>query len=126
MRAGDAFNYAVAGLLLLASVPLYRYIIQRGHADDQPAQSLAPPVVVPLVEPTAMVPIRAEFDSTKPPLQPGMEGGVQCWHGHLLRQTGGQWVSVLSADGRRVAQCEIQVEPAHPQDYEASAQMPSG
>ncbi len=37
MRTRDVINYALAAVLLVASIPLYRYIIDRGQSADQPA-----------------------------------------------------------------------------------------
>lgn len=65
-------------------------------------------------------PVRWENDSRSIPLKPGSEGGVRCWQGFLLRQTGHQWVGMAAPDGRGLAQCEILAEPVRPESSEAS------
>lgn len=115
MTGSDVRNYVVAALLLLATVPLYRYVIERGHAGDRPPSRLLAPAVVERTPSLSLVdsePRRMTVPEVVPPaplpLQLGSEGGVQCWHGVLYQQTRSMWLPV-SASGGRVARCDIEV-----------------
>jgi len=122
MRKLDIVNYTLAALLLLATVPMYRYLIERSReGDTRPAVSPRPVVVV---RASRAAPALPQNDSRSIPLQPGSEGGVKCWNGLLMHQTGHTWVAVSTPDGRGLALCQIQVEPARPQNSEASEQTP--
>jgi hypothetical protein len=95
MRAGG--YYVVAGLLVLATVPMYRYIFQRARALDRspPAAVVSPPVVRTVV---ARVPQYRRI-----PLM----AGERCVGGVLLTVSGSTYTQFSGADGRPV-RCDAQ------------------
>lgn len=145
MTWSDVRNYVLAALLLLASVPLYRYIIARGHEGDMPPGLAPSPVVVqsgqvqfrsvPSPRQLHYECIRGTIyrqdsdgsvgvggcpDGFPPlPLQLGTEGGVRCWGGTVYRQTQHRWEPVFSAEGL-ISRCEIQAEPVRPDSSPAN------
>lgn len=59
MRWRDAAAYSFAGLLFLASVPLYRFIIERGSRPDAIVPAAAVPSPSPAVVPAALPQVSA-------------------------------------------------------------------
>lgn len=114
MTGKEVFHYAVAVALVLATVPLYRYIIERGRAADTPIVQSPQPAVA--AHAAAPAPVAAEHPPF--PLLPGGEGRVVCWRGLMFRQTSGRW-GVPITDGK-IPQCEIRSEPVRPQSSGAT------
>ncbi len=116
MRKMDVLNYTLAVVLVAASVPLYRLILERSRAADMRLGQSLPRADVVQVLP-------ARLPDAPLPLQAGSEGGVQCWRGMVYRQTQRRWQVVYGPEGRP-ALCQIQIEPVRPQNSEASEQTP--
>ena len=95
MTWSDVRNYVLAALLLLASVPLYRYIIARGQAADA-----VPPERVVHVETPVIV------QAPQPRLLP-LLAGERCIGGMVVLVNGSTYTQAVDADGR-VAHCEGQ------------------
>lgn len=112
MTGKDFGYYALAAALFAASIPLYRYIIERGRVGDQPAQSRQPAVVVYTAPPVAQAqPVRL-------PDSGGPLNRVECRDGYLFEVTP-QGPVAVSRNGR-LSRCQIQVEPVRPQNSEAT------
>lgn len=112
MRIGDVVNYVVAAVLVAATIPMYRYLIERANAPDSRPVELPAPVVEVRRE-AAPVAAPELIPDAGLPLQSGSEGGVRCAHGFVYRQTHGYWLPVAGADGQ-ASRCEIRVEPVRP------------
>lgn len=95
MRAGT--YYAIAAVLVLATLPMYRYIFQRARELDRPQSS---PVVqvLPVVVGTALSRVDQQ---TRVPLLPGelCEGGV------VVLVSGNAYTQAVDASGHPV-RCE--------------------
>lgn len=102
--------YCFAGLCFLATIPMYKAIIERGRRSVEPAVDTSPgrlpaPVAVARTDqPQEIIP-DAGF-----PVQASTEGRIRCAHGYIYQQTRGHWLPMLSPEGR-VSRCEFQVEP---------------
>ena len=100
MRASG--YYVVAGLLVLATVPMYRYIFARARALDrqQPAAAIASRPVVSSLPPMAYGSLEAET-SARVPLLPDelCEGGV------VILVTGSTYTQMADGQGRP-SRCE--------------------
>lgn len=98
MRAGT--YYAIAAVLVLATLPMYRYIFQHARELDRP-----PPVAVPLpapVEPPASVLVAR---SPSPMAGPALMDGEECHGGYVFLVSGTAYRQAVGAGGRPV-RCE--------------------
>lgn len=77
MTGKEVGHYALAVVLFLATVPLYRYIIERGHAADTRSDQAPLPAVVERV-PTLPSPVARD--------QVPESVSVECIHGKLYRR----------------------------------------
>ncbi len=114
MTGKEIGHYVLAAVLVLATVPLYRYIIERAHdPDTEPAVSPQPVAVVRMA---ALQPVLA-FQA--PPSQPFVVGHVECIRGILYRQSSEGTQAVVAASGG-LARCEIQAVPVRPDSSRAT------
>lgn len=118
MRRIDVLNYTLAAVLLLASVPMYRFILEQrsGAVETPPVQQ--PSLSIAQQERAAL---QAYRDSQAAQLAQSIRvrTTVECRNGQLFEHT---------ADGREVtrvmngrpARCEIQAAPVRPQSSQAT------
>lgn len=117
MRKMDVLNYTLAGVLLAASVPLYRLILERQRALPEKPTVLQPApadAVRELQDAQARAALAASIR---------VQTSVECRNGVLIHRTADGRDLTIYEHGRQ-SRCEIRAEPARPQDFEATEQTP--
>ncbi|MET4567822.1 hypothetical protein [Rhodanobacter soli] len=92
MRAGT--YYAIAAVLVLATLPMYRYIFQHARELDTPVSSAVAIVQAPAV----VLAARSAPPSSGPPLMPGEE----CHGGFVFLVDGSSYRQAVGVGGRPV------------------------
>ena len=98
MRARDIAAYAVAGLLVLATVPIYRYIIGHARADvarEEAAHVLPQPVeqMTTMRQPPP-IPLATSMALEEPP------AGIRCYGDAAVSIKGSVYTQAVGTDGR--------------------------
>jgi len=102
MRAGS--YYALAAVLVLATVPMYRYIFQHARELDRPVPAAVPVsahalrAVAPVEAPAAFLAARSAPPPSGPPLMPGEE----CHGGFVFLVDGSSYRQAVGVGGRPV------------------------
>lgn len=105
MRAGT--YYAIAAVLVLVTLPMYRYIFQRARELDHPPPASVP-LAVPAVRPVALVEPPAPVLADRPPspvMGPALMPGEECHGGYVFLVNGTAYRQVVSA-GVRPVRCD--------------------
>ena len=111
MTGKDVAYYSLAIVLAVATVPMYRYIIERGRAADT-QQAVSPP---PVVAAPGSVPVYRHGP------HPNLVRGVACRNGLLYWDADVGVKPVESAHHfPDAARCEIQAVPVRPDSSPAS------
>ena len=106
----NVLAYCFAGLCFLATIPMYKAIIDRGRRSVEPAADTSPGrLSVPVVEAREQS-ISPIIPDSGLPVDGRTEGHIRCARGFLYQQTGGRWLPMFSPEGR-VSRCEIRAEP---------------
>lgn len=115
MRAGT--YYAIASVLVLATLPMYRYIFQRARELDHPPPAPLP-LSTPAVRPVALMeqPPAAVLASRPPSpvVGPALMPGEECHGGYVFLVNGTAYRQAVGADGRPVRCDGRNLLPARP------------
>ena len=112
MRRLDVLNYTLAVVLVVASVPLYRLMLERQRASDTQLGQSPPRAVVARAHMLPEIQRGAGSDW-------GLVTSVECRDGYLVKHTT-KGYELLSWENGHRSRCEIQAAPAHPRSSAAS------